>query len=1645
MSTQTVTKSKTRSRATSPEKSRSPSKSRSSSSTRKSRRLRDLSTEIPVDEKNRLPLTEQKRLVSSWIKDKMSRKSSRANSTERKGSDKETNSEETDGDTLVNENTPRDSLGQDGGPEGTIRPIINLDQGPPLMAGTGGAQAPSSSKEEMDPNDLWGLNRSQATIMSTLNPGGPREDITSLGSGDLGSDNPFGVFPQIMDFPDQTAPPNGEPPLSKIPKLDGLEMEGLGANFGASLQVHQKSTPGKLGESLLKSRDSGRGLPSPNKVMANLGEQINQEARPPPVDDMVERNRIALETLTRTLAETSTLLKGGGTGGEETAEEEWKTVNSQPELEHSSAVKTDQKTIPTEANQGDLAKTVTKGEGALGEGAGDPPGPPPRLCSHCHQRPATVGPLCVKCAEKGGSPERLDPRQCRLCSNLAVRGELCEPCLNKASSRKRDSGGWTAADVDNYLEQFRESILKLRMSSQGRVLGSDMIRSKQTIEELRLFRHIVGMLEGSQELNRNVGSQIAIHNLRSDPDDSVPDPPVIKILGLKEAILNIDQIQETPYREAATYHLAVMWRKLEPRPMDGHSYEILQDDVLQSWFERLFIVRRVTLDPGFKEWTLSGEIWGEPIKRGPQLTQRVRFFEECTEVMSGLYNALRLQPGARGPSQNWDKRIGLSRIPETNLGDHLAPRLLWNMRLLGDCIHLKTLQKQEWSREGYNLHRLTSTLKSILNAFQIMVDKVLAPQNKDIHLASFALARRLDEKGDPTSRPPPWADFPFGITPWLLPERWEAMRDELDVWVNELHVTMEFRNRIVPPSPGVLPSKFIPERQPLGMDKKGVPLEGTPAITGKVGVSFSRGEVGTGSIYQPHDASRNEPDVNTRSYVDVIREVLPGPKRPRSRSEEHREYISNRPASSANTSNRGREATTRGRQNGLAGSGAGGSGRLPHHDGGGGGGEPPWRPPNGGGGDEPGDSDDDNEDDTQGRERRPRRCGACGSQDHRRGDAECPSTQRYCHLCLTNAHDYSSCHLRSDAPRCQLCGGTAHPDPRQCPTLLAEERLREKEEARSKDNLNLSYARWRARMELGSDLKGKYLQESDITLNSEYKNELARRRREEEKRLREESRRTQLHQENLTRTLQRAAIESAEVTRQMTSSQLAALPDGAELSPKTREHIEKAGATVFLNHLGGMGKPSSNPMKDVSLDDLGFGKDVVFSGDNRGLTVTEFLKIFDAVKESRQWDDTVSAKLVSARFRGPARVWFDNMTLDPARRIDAAFYSSLKGHLLQRFRRRRDWVDRNSLFRQVKWDVGKYRGSHLSLWEDCQNAALRYMEDCDPKETFTVKQVQDLMSSQHFFTEARDEITMFLMEKGVENDVEGIVRELQRKEEIMMSNRRRGYRPPTEPFRRASYKINALEQDPEVDQRTPLERYWEDAESETELESETCALKKGGEGGADEEDKLCWHCGRPGHLKSGCPELKEMDRRKPKKPGEDGRFKTEEVPGYETEAVRRTWVGPKVNSGLKAGRTPKTRSRYTPLKRPRGSRRPTTVRRDRTYKSRRTNNTYRVAALGIAFTGEDDEVIGQLDQILVAGEGGEDTEEELEDDLMTIYSPAEIAELGHQGSTTPGVSDPPEVSAVSRPISLNDTEGAFQEGRPRSAYGESGRCVPFSF
>ena len=1313
--------------------------------------------------------------------------------------------------------------------------------------------------------------------------------------------------------------------------------------------------------------------------------------------------------------------------------------------------------------------------------------------------PATLEASSKSMVGKGGE-EPEDPVICEICNkNLATQGRLCDKCFKEDLEAIDASGGGggqgdssKTPPVDppvtkpSVASQIREDIYLSKFSTQAQALDAGMRRSQTVLLELKLLHNVLQLLGGAngpENLNR---SRLAIHNLRQ-PDASVNQrtgPPVVKVLGLREAIQLIDQVKDFPFTEIAVYHTYVLGRRVQPRKMDAVSVEVLQDEVLQAWFGRIYVLKRILTDPLFLDWIFKpgAQIGDQVIKKGISIEQRMEFLEECCDTMIQLFTAFSAQSGIRGPAQAWDHQAGLHRPPEIPLEASVTPCLLWNMRLLEDGAYFKEQRGLGWPKEGYNIDRLRSILFSTMTAFQIIVDKVTSSQNGDLHHAFLAIAMGVDgPRGQPQDRREHWSDFHSLVVPWVSRENWLKMEEELHRWHDELHCTSEFLKRIHPPSSDPIPNLFLKKELPkvkdLNVRFEPQPSESSfkkPLLMDLVNTSTPRrGTVDSNSRYRRADQSPAKIDPSTNVYVEAIREVLSPHAEKRSRSEEQEAYLKGIDFSRDKESHgsQGREdAKSWSRQNGALERSASEGGRHDDPDrnssgrpfrsqsgGGPGGDPPPWRPPGGGGGgDGDPDDDDDGDEDHQrngagnnsSRKKLLLRCEVCNETGHRRGDRMCPLRQKYCMLCQTNSHDYQECHLRSDAPKCELCGSSAHGDPRQCPILVAEEKRRARNLLHN--DPNMSYANWKAKMDMGSDLKGQFPQDPDITINSEYKNEVERRRKEEERREREELKRTELHQANLTRTLQKASIEAHEVTKQMTSSQLAQLPPGSELSQKSKDHIEKAGSTVFLNHLGTLSRPGNNPMKDVSLEDLGFGKDVTFSGDNRGLSIKQFLKQFDEAKDSRQWDDTVSAKLISGRFRGPAKVWYDNLTLDASTKTDAAFYSTLKGHLIKRFQRKRDWVDRNSLFRQIRWDKNLYRGSHLSFWEDTQNAALRFMEDFDPRDTFTVKQVQDFLTSNHFFSQARDEVTTFLLERGVEDDPAGIKRELQRKEDIMMRTQRK---PPfpgrSEMFRRDRFRsINALEAQSDQSERTPLQLYWDEVDQDLEdraLEIE--ALKKNNlDATGEEESKICWVCHRPGHIKANCPELKDLEKTRNRRPGEDGRFKDSQVPGYESDALRRIWTGPRAVPQKRA-ESVRPRGKYTPLKRASGSKKPTSVQRNRTYRSRRSKNTYRVAALGASFLGEDEEIIGQLERILIAGEPGEEVFEELEGDLQIIYDPSEIAEISQIKPPThvnSGSVDHPEVASVARPISLNEVEGSFKEDSNHLEKEEEG-YIPFRF
>ena len=103
-----------------------------------------------------------------------------------------------------------------------------------------------------------------------------------------------------------------------------------------------------------------------------------------------------------------------------------------------------------------------------------------------------------------------------------------------------------------------------------------------------------------------------------------------------------------------------------------------------------------------------------------------------------------------------------------------------------------------------------------------------------------------------------------------------------------------------------------------------------------------------------------------------------------------------------------------------------------------------------------------------------------------------------------------------------------------------------------------------------------------------------------------------------------------------------------------------------------------------------------------------------------------------------------------------------------------------------------------------------------------------------------------------------------------MSNRRRQFPSRPEPYPQDRLKVNSLDTLPEPKERTPLELFWDELDQEEEQEGEGDALqKRDPEGSGEEEPKLCWACNRAGQVKGNCPELRDLDKSKAQRPGDD--------------------------------------------------------------------------------------------------------------------------------------------------------------------------------
>ena len=120
--------------------------------------------------------------------------------------------------------------------------------------------------------------------------------------------------------------------------------------------------------------------------------------------------------------------------------------------------------------------------------------------------------------------------------------------------------------------------------------------------------------------------------------------------------------------------------------------------------------------------------------------------------------------------------------------------------------------------------------------------------------------------------------------------------------------------------------------------------------------------------------------------------------------------------------------------------------------------------------------------------------------------------------------------------------------------------------------------------------------------------------------------------------------------------------------------------------------------------------------------------------------------------------------------------------------------DKNRLFRDIRWDNYKYKGSVLSLLEDIKTRAFLYTEEWDETKLFTPAELRRLIASQHFFAVAPQDMVHHLMDKGVEDNPTAMEFEMQRQEEPHFSRQREGQARRSD-FPRERLRISAIEND----------------------------------------------------------------------------------------------------------------------------------------------------------------------------------------------------------------------------------------------------------
>ena len=671
--------------------------------------------------------------------------------------------------------------------------------------------------------------------------------------------------------------------------------------------------------------------------------------------------------------------------------------------------------------------------------------------------------------------------------------------------------------------------------------------------------------------------------------------------------------------------------------------------------------------------------------------------------------------------------------------------------------------------------------------------------------------------------------------------------------------------------------------------------------------------------------------------------------------------------------------------------GGGGGGRR-----GGGGGGPPDEDPDDGA-DDPDDSESDTTDSETGRKKRKgkkkpekKRCRKCGSDKHATGDRACKRRQKFCSLCQRTTHNFKRCPWRDDAPDCSRCGGRAHEFPHECPARLEKQRRKELRAFRE-DPDYLTPAGYKARLKLGSDIRGNRIIPRHVQPYSAAAAAAQKRREYERQRAHDE-----FECEDLIERHDRIAKTALDFTmddvkrqaigRALKNADVDNIEDLEDRRPGILKKIEEKTTEMYIQ------KSVANAMgagfKDISLEEMGWGKDCIFRGiPGEKYNIRVFTENFEKAKEAKGWDNIVGAHTVAAHLRGPAKIFYDNLKKDYRTKNAAIFWPELKQHLWDAYYRPLDVFSRARMMQDVNWDPRTYNGSLKVYLQHIVNQTHETYEGKPDLERVTWREVREGEAIDKFLRTAPRAIIQRMKHEKCEESIDGFTAWLDDWEHTQRSTTDRSRNGRTLQVHALSEQDKTAQGDEAGASLDPgLMEYWETVGGQECSPGprpdtdglEVNAMKKGG----PQKVGPCHRCRQFGHLIRDCPE--------PEPDGDDG---------LETQAVARR----RPALGFAGSARNRPRKKFTSInrtKRPSPKKAP--LQRGKRYYSTGSGRTYRVAT--ISQPAEDDLslniLIGALEDLDPENEGRE-LSEEMEHSLLPLDW--EIEELPSNPSREEGL------------------------------------------